>query len=197
MAVRDSQRSKLYAAERAAWKRYGATDNFGSTYEVQEWVNMITRSRFWKSYVVPHFQDADHPDTLPSLTGWQRWTLASRYRMIQVRDGRARRSACGSRLGYIKMPRWSRTKWIVLHEIAHVVQTEWPAHGRQFARIYLDLVRRFIAPEAAQELKRAYIEKHVRSSKKRVATSAGNPEALKRHRYKRAAMAELGLEKTA
>lgn len=178
MAKRDSQRSKLYAAERLAWgdDPYIGDPGHGQTVPlqaVQDWVDMITRSRFWKTYKVPIFEGH-------GLHGY--WPQIKRYPKILVRDGRGRRNACGSQEGYIKLPLWARTYWVTLHEIAHVIQTERPAHGRQFARIYLDLVRRFIGPEAARELKRAYVQKHVKSTKKRKSTSKGNPEALKRYR---------------
>ncbi len=181
MRKRDSQRSKLYAAERLAWGRCGdpyiGNPKHGHTVplkDVQDWVDMITRSRFWKTYKVPRIEARGR--------GSYYLTQINRYPKILVKDGRARRNAYGSPTGYINLPLWARTYWVTLHEIAHVIQTEHPAHGRQYARIYLDLVRRFIDPEAAKKLKTAYIEKGVKSTKKRKATSSGNPEALKRYR---------------
>lgn len=46
----------------------------------------------------------------------------------------------------INLPRWSRTKATVLHEVAHAITertfgwTQVAAHGREFARIYLELL---------------------------------------------------------
>jgi hypothetical protein len=54
-----------------------------------------------------------------------------------VTDGRGRRHACGSRQ-VIKLPRWARTRAIVLHEAAHGFADD--AHGPQFVRAYVELL---------------------------------------------------------
>lgn len=65
---------------------------------------------------------------------------------IRVGDGRGRRRAGGwmlrPGLGEIFMPRWSRNKLIVLHELAHCLthSHELAWHGPEFTAVYCDLV---------------------------------------------------------
>ena len=57
-----------------------------------------------------------------------------------VTDGRGRRHACGSPEA-IKLPRWARTRAIVLHECAHGLARDM--HGPEFVAIYVLLLERF------------------------------------------------------
>jgi putative metallohydrolase (TIGR04338 family) len=71
---------------------------------------------------------------------------------LTVSDGRGRRRACGG-YGRIRMPKWARTTYIVLHETAHTLTIRkygegTSAHGREYAAIYLDLVRFGMGKEA-------------------------------------------------
>lgn len=58
----------------------------------------------------------------------------------QVTDGRGRRHACGSR-EVIKLPRWARTRAIVLHECAHGMADD--QHGPKFVGVYVTLLAQF------------------------------------------------------
>ena len=58
-----------------------------------------------------------------------------------VGDGRGRRHACGSRQ-QIKLPRWARTRAIVLHECAHGLADD--LHGPRFVDRYVALLDRFL-----------------------------------------------------
>jgi hypothetical protein len=58
----------------------------------------------------------------------------------EVTDGRGRRHACGSRQ-VIKLPRWARTRPIVLHECAHGLAPD--KHGPIFVRVYTELLVTF------------------------------------------------------
>jgi len=60
-------------------------------------------------------------------------------------DGRGRRHACGSR-AVIKLPRWARTRTIVLHECAHGMSDD--GHGPRFMRAYVRLLCRFDGHDA-------------------------------------------------
>lgn len=63
---------------------------------------------------------------------------------------------------YIKItfPRKTRCKWMVLHEIAHVLTPEeFSAHGREFCRTYLHLIKLFFGEETQNKLKAA-MKKH-------------------------------------
>jgi putative metallohydrolase (TIGR04338 family) len=63
-----------------------------------------------------------------------------------VTDGRGRRHACGSR-AEIKLPRWARTRPVVLHECAHGLADD--KHGPRFVARYVDLLERFLGMERA------------------------------------------------
>ena len=62
------------------------------------------------------------------------------WRPPRLGDGRGRRHACGSR-DVIKLPRWARTRTIVLHECAHGMSND--GHGPAFVRAYVTLLCRF------------------------------------------------------
>ena len=70
-----------------------------------------------------------------------------------VSDGRGRRSACGSRWE-IKLPRWARTRGVVLHEIGHSLAS-MDRHGPVYARLYLDLLARYAGVDEADARRRA------------------------------------------
>lgn len=57
-----------------------------------------------------------------------------------VTDGRGRRHACGSR-AEIKLPRWARTRAVVLHECAHGMADD--QHGPGFVAAYVALLQEF------------------------------------------------------
>lgn len=58
-----------------------------------------------------------------------------------VSDGRGRRHACGSRQ-VIKLPRWARTRPVVLHECAHGLADD--KHGPRFVARYIELIEHFM-----------------------------------------------------
>ncbi len=134
--MRDNQRQRVYDAENTV--THGA-DRLDEVRDIEKFLKRITKSAWYK----------------------RRFT---RWATIEVKDGRRRRRACGSSSrGYINMPRWSRTRKIVLHEVAHVVQpscTAW--HGREFCKIYLALVKKWIGREAYDALKAAFKEHGVK-----------------------------------
>lgn len=137
---RDTQRARLYRAEKPSGGLHPRPE-FDRAREVQAWVNRITRSRWWRG-------------RFPRC-GW-----------INVKDGRGRRVACGTRYwnhGEVRLPRWSRSRLVILHEVAHCVQPRGTAsHGPEFARLYLDLVRRWIGPEEAARLREGMRRERVR-----------------------------------
>lgn len=160
--IRDSQRSKLYKAERNVWWFHGAGAEEKSLGEIKDLVKEILTSRWYGNY----WQNLPECDVEASRN--KRGPIEH----IHVLDGRGRRRARGGRplgalRGSIALPRWARNRWIMLHEIAHVFQTEEPSHGRQFARIYLDLVKRWISPGASKLLRDSYRTHKVKYMAKR------------------------------
>lgn len=80
---------------------------------------------------------------------------------ITVKDGRGRRSACGG--GWmISMPRWSRNRSIVLHEIVHcLVPYGYAWHGPEFVRVFIELLHRYLKipkAELRETLRKAHVK---------------------------------------
>jgi hypothetical protein len=84
------------------------------------------------------FRWAERPDPATAAAG--AWSPP------RVTDGRGRRHACGSRQA-IKLPRWARTRAIVLHECAHGLAAD--LHGPEFVAVYVDLLARFAGLDPA------------------------------------------------
>jgi putative metallohydrolase (TIGR04338 family) len=127
--VRDSQRARLYDAERAL--RGGR--RFVTVGECQAYVDDVLGSAWWQ---------ARFP----------------RVREIRVTDGRGRRHAGAfveSRR--IALPKWARNERVLLHEVAHhATPRDAAAHGPEYARIYVDLVHAFMGERAARRLLAAF-----------------------------------------
>lgn len=63
----------------------------------------------------------------------------------------------------IYMPRWSRNKAVILHEIAHVVTSPYVAwHGWEFCDNLLKLVSRWLGQDEARRLRESFKAKKVR-----------------------------------
>jgi len=60
----------------------------------------------------------------------------------EVRDGRGTKWARGSR-HKISLPKWARTKVVVLHEIAHSLQGKTPWHSPGFTTLLVQLWHKY------------------------------------------------------
>ena len=96
MRPRDSQRKKVYDAERKAFA--GAEVDLPEVVDVERYIHHVCGLGRVK-------------ESFPELA----------WRHITVGDGRRRRAAGGDGRG-IYMPRWSRKRWIVLHELGHTIR---------------------------------------------------------------------------
>ena len=82
---------------------------------------------------------------------------------VVVRDGRGRRAACA--YGFtIKLPRWARTKTVICHELAHIAGGD--KHGTKFARCYIDFVARFVGKDEARALRSAFKDHKVKVARR-------------------------------
>lgn len=132
MRLRDSQRAKVYAWENR---------EFDATAELTDGDDGCSIARIVKP---------------PMLTLDECRKMLVRISrdydivMIDIGDGRGRRKACYE-VGFpdtIKLPRWARKWWVVLHEAAHwiewrMVKGKTASHGREFVGIYMELLRRY------------------------------------------------------
>ena len=135
--MRDSQRSKLYRAEKAAFECFDREPEM-TLADCQKLVDRAMR----------FFREISSP---------------------RVSDGRGRRTAWAS-LWEIRLPRWSRRRMWVLHEVAHTISRRLArrkrrpiqGHGKEFARTYMKLVRRFIGRAEADLLKLSFSQHRVK-----------------------------------
>jgi len=99
--IRDSQRKKIYDSEKLVFHpdTLNPTPEWKSLREVQDFVDLVTASDTWKALGVGN------------------------QRPISVRDGRGRRSAgADPYLDFITMPKGTRSRWVALHELAHIAE---------------------------------------------------------------------------
>lgn len=143
---RDSQRARVYRAEREAFDVYSESTPRLEFRAVERFVtDVIVESWF-----------ADTFGTLGAL---------------RIKDGRGTRHAYSAydqrRHGVLfSFPRWSRSLPVLLHEIAHPASLRRhglvAAHGPEFAAAYLCLVERHIGKEAHRRLGEAFTRHRVR-----------------------------------
>jgi hypothetical protein len=153
MRVRDTQKSRVYAAE-DAFRRL--IDDRAIVDRVAAWafIEKVERDKwFRRTYGV--------------------WSF-------RIKDGRGTRIARGG-YGRLNLPRWSRTPVVMLHEISHNVtgafECRGGAHGWEYCRAMLALVRHFLGREAHDKLRACYRERRVRYKRPRV-LSEGQRTAL-------------------
>ena len=129
---RDSQKQKLYNAESFLHTTSGRMETVP---EIEAFADRVISHEWFK----------------------RRWPSVH---YIEVKDGRGARVARGFRYwngGGIKMPKWSRNRAIVLHEIAHIITPNtYASHGPEYARNFLDLVRHYLGKESAEQLRASY-----------------------------------------
>jgi len=149
---RDNQRKRVYDSENAIddrpWDermwchkstRGGRLETVG---EIESFLNKIHRSRWFKGFLCKQS---------PPVT----------IRKYYVKDGRgtSRGFACRWHNGnaMLNLPRWSRSKLVILHEMTHTVTpNRYAWHGPEFCANYLELVKRWIDAETHADLKASF-----------------------------------------
>ena len=132
--VRDFQRSRVYS-----WERANVLPLSSDPLTLAQCEALVDRV----------YRACERPD--PANHEWS---------PPRVTDGRGRRHAAGSR-EVIKLPRWARTRPIVLHECAHGMASD--GHGPEFVAVYLDLLEHFASFE------RSYLERTLTEARVRCA----------------------------
>ncbi len=142
--VRDQQRSRVYKAERVLcyYDR-----KFETIHETRTYVKKLTTSAWFNR------RRLDREE-------------------VQVADGRGTRKAFAYGNHTINLPRWARREKMILHELAHILLSSnlslEAAHGREFCRAMLALVKHQMGIDAYNELKAAYKKhrvKYIRTKK--------------------------------
>lgn len=145
---RDSQRKKVYESERKIWPK---SEQLETLPEINTWLDYKVFGSNWfeKSY--------------PLVKGFK------------VHDGRAARFARGwfdvkQGTAHMKLPRWSRNKMVILHELAHGLcqsiydRRKVAGHGKEWAGIFLQLLKR-LCPVEYEALKIEYKSRKVKYEK--------------------------------
>lgn len=144
--VRDSQRSKVYEAERAAFRSLGFfTEAYPSLSLCHEKISKWMDEAWFKR----RFGEG-HALTLRGGRGKARGGLREivRGEVIKVVS--------------IKLPPWARNSFVMLHELAHACtmlrhetalrHENVAAHGPEYCKIYLELVAHYLGQEYAEKL---------------------------------------------
>ncbi len=147
-APRDVQRKRVYAAESQV--KAFLRDLLPTIGEMQGFVDSILGSRWSQDYFGSRM-------------------LAP----ITVRGGRRRwqrRALAHCFMSEISMPKGARSKWIIVHEVCHILtdrfhgQDRTAAHGPEFATFLLALVHHYLSEEDARELLAAFARNGVAHS---------------------------------
>ena len=169
---RDSQRSRLYEAERRLPGYFDLLAD-GSMPGVERYLLRVTGSAWFRRR-------------------WPKKAAISGVLAFRLKDGRRWAWARAGGRSMV-LPIWARGPFVILHELAHIV-TPWnfPAHGREFARNFIELVGYALGKAKADELKTAFDAGRVKwrkapSKRARRPVSAATLEALARGRAKLAA----------
>ena len=164
-SARDSQRSKVYAAEEFVRTLFDRAAEHGST-SVEFFGTQLTlppEARFGSLAAVRRYVD----DVLALPAVRREWPGVAPLRV------RARRAATAAHYenrdgtGVIAVPDhqdagWAMRELVVLHEIAHHLCDVQPAHGSQYVTTLCTLAGLVMGPEAGHVLRVVYAKEGVR-----------------------------------
>lgn len=168
---KDMQRQRLYRAERESIQGRGKKFAYGDIKAVQEYVNRVTASAWFKRQ-----------------WGGMHVRVEHNFRAKAARGGRWAITLPGGK--------WAWTEEVVLHELAHSIQSEVhgfhrvQGHGREFAAIQVALVQHQMGKANADALKAAFRKHKVKFTKprpKRVLTDEQKAALVERLAAARAA----------
>ncbi|MCW2649821.1 MAG: Uncharacterized protein JWR32_797 [Mycobacterium sp.] len=164
MSQRDSQRSKVYAAEqfvrllfdRSAEHGSGAVDFFGTQ------LTLPPEGRFGSVESVQRYVDS----VMSHAAVRARWPGAGPL-AVRVRRGvTAAHYERRDELAVIAVPdghsSWALRELVVLHEIAHHLCGAGPPHGSEFVAVFCELAGAVMGPEAEHVLRVVYLKEGVR-----------------------------------
>lgn len=152
LKARDSQRAKLYAAERCAFgEEWTEKIEDGDLAATVRYVRQVEASATWRKILAKSGLN-------PLADG------------LEIADGRGCRAARGSR-ARLTLPVWARTRPVILHEMAHAATGDRAKHNWPFAAAYLLLVGTFMGSEARDRLKEEFRKARVRYTPPRTFTA--------------------------
>lgn len=126
--ARDNQRSRVYAWERAVIGSDFYTPDFETLDQCEEFLHPIWRAERGRY---------GHAKAKPPVISRNLW---------------GQRSATASLWGHeLKLPRWSRSRWVILHETAHLLirgNRRGGDHGPRFVGVLIGLAARHLGHDA-------------------------------------------------
>ena len=164
-SARDSQRSKVYAAEefvrtlfdRAAEHGSNSVEFFGAQ------LTLPPEARFGSLDAVQRYVD----DVLALPAVRKQWDQAAPLRVRARRAATAAHYEIRDGTGVIAVPDradadWAMRELVVLHEIAHHLCDEQPAHGPRYVTTLCTLAELVMGPEVGHVLRVVYAKEGVR-----------------------------------
>jgi putative metallohydrolase (TIGR04338 family) len=165
VTARDSQRSRVYAAEefvrtlfdRAAQHGSRTIDFFGTQ------LTLPPEGRFASMPSVQRY--VDDVLALPAVTG--RWPAPGPLRVRPRRASSAAHYENSDGTGVIAVPDrnsadWAMRELVLLHEIAHHLTPHGPAHGPDFIATFCELATVVMGPEVGHVLRVVYAKEGVK-----------------------------------
>ena len=197
--TRDRQKHECYGAEWAVnWEQFGANDNLGELEDVWQYCyKLMRRQSFAKRYPAtyrlhgkykmkpermnPYFEQVYVVGIIQSDQEGNPYRNMESGLIVRptARGGFARDGK------EIALSRWGRQKWVVIHELAHIIDhlengrtgAIWHMdHGWQFCAIYLQLVGMAFGYEAKKALREEFKKRGVKYTK---------PQSMRSARHKR------------
>ena len=82
---------------------------------------------------------------------------------VTINDGRGRgRAGAYHNNRIIALPKFARREWVICHELAHLeTPNNVPAHGPEFCKNYLEIVKKALGEEFSVILKETFLESGV------------------------------------
>lgn len=153
---RDSQKNKLYIAERVAFPAFHHVTYATDEAIQKNYIAKIVKSSWWKKHcsvtcVLVEKGKRVGADAFQEMRRYQR------------PDG----SFVRLPTGIIRYGNSMRNEYVTLHELAHIIiwdhqkEHRWTDHGPEFAKVFLMLVRRFLGKSSEKTLKDAFKEHRV------------------------------------
>ena len=164
MTARDTQRSKVYAAEefvRTLFDRAGERGNcaiefFGTN------LTLPPEARFSSVETVQRYVD----DVLALRSVRERWPGAAALTVRPRRGLTAAHYERDAEGATIAVPErrtsWALRELVVLHEVAHHLCDADPPHGPEFVATFCELAEAVMGPEVAHVLRVVYAKEGVR-----------------------------------